>query len=982
MGAADDKTSAETALALGRPRRPLAEQRSLAALKGRLFGTPDEPVKLSRYVLLDRIGAGGMGAVYSAYDPQLDRKVAIKLLLAREGTEDDDARVRLLREAQALARVAHPNIVPVYDVGTYDEQDLHGQESWAAQATKRGVFVVMELVVGSTLAEWLAKGERPWREVLAVFLQAGRGLASAHEQGLVHRDFKPANVVVGLDGRARVLDFGLARALSEEHEFERRDEPPSPDSPSLLDSPLTRSGTVMGTPRYMAPEQHDGASADPSADQFSFCAALYEGLYRTRAFVGDDLDSIKTSKRAGGVRRPVATRVPNWIYRAVARGMDPDPARRFESMQALLDGLEEGLRRRRLWTLVGIGGVGLGAALALVSTAQGEQECTAGAERVAEVWNDSTRRSVAAPFEASQLPFAGASLTTVLARMDAQAEAWARMYDEACAATHLRHEQSAALLDLRMGCLSERMVELDALAEVLSSADDEMLEHAAQAAAELSPLSTCADAAGLRELERARKPTDVPEDPQLRGHIAQARVRLNAARYDEALTMIEPLVDGAGLPARSRAELGLLHGRIERALGNPERAEKLIFDALLAAREADDPVSELELLLELSSLVSSARVDLDEAQRWLELAGALVQRTEADSPSRARLERALGRLAIARGDNPAALPHLVRAMELAQEAYGADSPAVGPYAFAVAEVYRDRGEWEASEELLQRVLELRRERLGAAHPAVAETHEALGTLHVRRGEWKLALAAHQRALAIREESFGPEHPSIAGALNNIASAHAALGEEQRAVDALSRALEIALAHFGTQSARVAPYHSNLGTMLADVGDLVHAREHTERALEIVSSAYGPSHPHVAFARQNTAHVYERMGEPERAIEAYRGALETWEAAEGPDHFMVLNALNEIARVHLDADQAQQALPVAERSVSILERGEIAAVDAGTSRFLLARAMWAVATEPARALDLASAARDDFARADGAEGRVGEVDSWLAERRNE
>ncbi len=236
------------------------DAKMLQAIVGaRLFGGTPEPVKIGRFTVLRRLGAGGMGVVYAAYDEMVDRKVAIKLLQRmRVGEEAGD---RLLREAQALGRLSHPNVIQVYEVGVHEER----------------VFVAMEFVEGCTLEAW--EPEASLAAVLDVYVQAGRGLAAAHEAGLVHRDFKPDNVLVGNDGRARVLDFGLARSAGEA--------PPDPASSAELErmgvdttgdrlvTPLTRTGAVMGTPAYMSPEQHLGQPTDPRTDQFSFCVALW-----------------------------------------------------------------------------------------------------------------------------------------------------------------------------------------------------------------------------------------------------------------------------------------------------------------------------------------------------------------------------------------------------------------------------------------------------------------------------------------------------------------------------------------------------------------------------------------------------------------------------------------------------------------------------------------------------------------------------------
>jgi predicted Ser/Thr protein kinase len=320
---------------------------------------------VGRYLLLDVVGEGGMGVVYKAYDPELGRPIALKLLAAEEAS--DTQRDRLLREAQALARLQHPNVVAVYDVGTFE----------------RDVFIAMEFIEGPHGRAWVKAQPRSRREILDVFLAAGEGLAAAHRAGLVHRDFKPDNVIVGNDGRVRVLDFGLARethSLSGERAPERASTPveavppdmvtsaarprpnrtpplvgerwrdsspePSESGRQLLATPLTRADAIVGTPRFMAPEQRLGEPVDEKADQFSFCVSLYWALYGVFPF--DDLDSMMLQKVG---EPPAGTTVPGWLRLVLLRGLAARPSQRYPSMEALLAALRADpaeIWRRRL----------------------------------------------------------------------------------------------------------------------------------------------------------------------------------------------------------------------------------------------------------------------------------------------------------------------------------------------------------------------------------------------------------------------------------------------------------------------------------------------------------------------------------------------------------------------------------------------------------------------------------------------------------
>jgi serine/threonine-protein kinase len=295
---------------------------------------------VGRYVVLECIGAGAMGIVYMARDPQLGRRVALKLLRADPGEVPSPAAyARLQREAQALAQLSHPNVIAIYDVGTLGN----------------GVFIAMELVDGGTLTDWLQE-RRSWRESVGILRAAGEGLAAAHATGLIHRDFKPDNVLVGKDGRVRVTDFGLARVstdggspIDSRRSFDRSEPVDAfPSHPSHLVESMTRTGTLMGTPAYMAPEQIVRAKADARSDLFSFCVALYEALYGERPFAGSTLGALYEAIMRGGVRAaPSHTKVPGWLRHIVVSGLHADPERRPAHMRALLDSIDRGFSRQR-----------------------------------------------------------------------------------------------------------------------------------------------------------------------------------------------------------------------------------------------------------------------------------------------------------------------------------------------------------------------------------------------------------------------------------------------------------------------------------------------------------------------------------------------------------------------------------------------------------------------------------------------------------
>ncbi len=284
---------------------------------------------VSRYVVTRAVGAGSGGIVYEAYDPHLQRKIGIKLLrpVPTEGMSLEEISAGLLLEAQTMARLSHPNVVGVYDVGTFDGQ----------------IFIVMEYVEGRTLTEWLAERPRHWREILDVFLAAGRGLAAAHAARLVHRDFKPDNVLVGADGAPRVTDFGLARPVG----LEVR------DAEVVAGAASRSSGWFAGTPAFMAPEQWSRA-ADTRSDQFSFCVALHWALYARRPFhVHAGTGAFRPTAPERGDETSQGRDIPAWVHHALLRGLQLKPKERHASMETLLAALSGPLEpRNRSWSKV------------------------------------------------------------------------------------------------------------------------------------------------------------------------------------------------------------------------------------------------------------------------------------------------------------------------------------------------------------------------------------------------------------------------------------------------------------------------------------------------------------------------------------------------------------------------------------------------------------------------------------------------------
>ncbi|NVB78608.1 MAG: serine/threonine protein kinase, partial [Kofleriaceae bacterium] len=423
------------------------------------------PEAIGRYQIESVLGSGAMGVVYEAKDPQLERRVAIKLL------RGDAHRDRLLREARAAAQISHPNVIAVFDAGIADGE----------------VFMAMELIRGRTLRQWLADKERTWREIASVCVKAGRGLAAIHRAGLVHRDVKPDNILVADDGRIVVTDLGLVRA-------EAGGSPIDGNAP--ID--LTQTGALLGTPAYAAPEQLDGPrDIDARSDQFGYCISVYEALAGARPFDGATLSGLRESIDRGPATLARAD-VPARIKTALARGLAADPAKRWASMDDLVDELDDVLapKRRTAWLAVGAAALAVASGVALYAVARSRvpgPSCNLGASTIAADWNPDVRASLGNAFAASKVTYAKSSWDAAAKLLDDYASQWARAYDEACAATNVRKMQSAATLELRNQCLERRRVELRALLDVLRAPDATQVDQVSNAIGSLTPPSACGD---------------------------------------------------------------------------------------------------------------------------------------------------------------------------------------------------------------------------------------------------------------------------------------------------------------------------------------------------------------------------------------------------------------------------------------------------------------------------------------------------------
>jgi eukaryotic-like serine/threonine-protein kinase len=545
---------------------PLAMERARARVELAMFGVM-KPPKLGRYEILDPLAGGGMGIVYAAYDPELQRRVALKVVYPGGGN-DLRARDRLMREARALARLDHPNVVRVHDVLSHDGQ----------------VVVVMALLEGQTLATWERADRRDWAEVVATYLQAGEGLAAAHSVDVVHRDFKPGNAIISRDGHVRVLDFGLARLSSETEDTVDA----SSGRALWASSPSrTETGAFVGTFFYASPEQMSGATVSAASDQFSFCVAMHRAVEGVAPFEGVTVDERVASIRRGEIR--VATdgrRVPAWLRQLLRRGLSPTPSERFPSMRAMLHelGKPRGLRRWRWPAAAATLGVALSVAVVGLTNRDHAPVCADAGAAIDRVWGPTERTLLVRTLAALPEPFASEIEQRVLANIDARAAEWSRTRTGACLA-HAHGEQSDALLDRKMLCLDRQLAGLSSSLVVLMATDADHAANATEIAVGLPNATRCDDAAKI--VDEPAPPSTIPatvEVERIRTELARVSALDLGGRSDDALALAHAALHAAQTSGYEPvvAEAGVAVGRISIERGG--RADAVA--ALQVARGA------------------------------------------------------------------------------------------------------------------------------------------------------------------------------------------------------------------------------------------------------------------------------------------------------------------------------------------------------------------------------------------------------------
>ncbi len=964
------------------------------------------PTQVGRYTVTRVLGQGGMAIVYAAYDPSLDRRVAIKVL--RTSAKDHRfslGQARLQREAQTLARLSHPNVVQVYEVGRVGDQ----------------LFIAMELVAGQTLRAWLQQQPRRWREIVRVFLAAGEGLAAAHTLGIVHRDFKPDNVLVGEDGRVRVLDFGLARL----------DEPPEHAS---LDSATTTSeilatvaGTVLGTPAYMAPEQHIGTPIDGRTDQFAFCIALFEALYGVRPFAGTTLPELQLSVLHGKFvalpRQPTPSHPPAWLHRLLVRGLQVSPDDRFVDMPALLTALADDPAVRRRRYALGIAVLMLllgGLALSLHIAALRERRCTSANDNLVGIWDDAQRQTIAQALTTTDLPYATATWAAVERRLDTYADQWVQQTTVACTATHLRGEASTELLDLRTQCLNRRLQALKALTTLLARADRQVVERAVAAVESLPPVAACADDRYVRaRIEPPSDPVLASSVAGLEHQLAAAQASLAAGNPTASLNLATTAVTTA---ERLRyppivAAARFHRGKALRHLASFTDAHTDLEEAFHSASSLGDDDLAALAALELAQ-VNRETSAYQIANGWTRHAENASTRSGGEATLRAQVLVTRAQLLTALGQTAAAEPLLIDARTVLSSAAGHQDLAMTRIETELANVMQKLGRYhEARAQLLQT-----RERLaaltGRQHPEYAAVLSLLATVHISMRELTAAQALYTEELAIVMRIYGEQHPRAARLYNNLGYLLLEQQDLGAAAVEFTRALNVLEQIHGPEDPVLVVPIINLAHIAEQRQDVDVAISHYLRALAIVENKLGPDHAEVARVADGLGNYYfdlGRLSEAEvmlvRAVEVCRqtrseqdadrnisiAGLGRLRAAQGrvlealalheealhgmsqslpADHVYLAYPLTGIGRAQLALGELDAARRALERAIELYVADESSPSDIAEPQFLLAKVLWADPSTRAQARELAEAARRGYAEDPRRARDLAEVEDWL------
>ncbi len=886
---------------------------------------------VGRYVLLSRIGAGAMGIVYEAYDPQLDRRIALKLHPAR-----GQRRSRVLREAQALAQIRDPHVVAVHDVGTAHDD----------------VFIAMELVSGPTLRTWLRLEQRSRSEILRALAAAGRGLAAVHRAGLVHRDIKPDNIIVADDGRVRIADFGLARLMAEDSSdprqgassgnevwqesnessgashlatYETQDAEPTitardlEEPQRLLNRQLTRFGSIAGTPAYMPPERLRYEQGDVRSDQWSFCVTAWEALCGARPFAGKTVKGIRDNILAGRRQQPPKS-TNRRLQRALDRGLRAEPNERFPTMDALLAAIAPPPRR----AMIIAGGLAVASMLIVSAVALAQREersatarCIDSGSRFDRAWNATEAGELRSVWNDALGSSGRVAAAQLAERLTQYRETWQATHRDACEATYSAGTQSGLMLDRRVHCLDQRLGEVDALIRSIQiDVDAELVANALRAAASLPSAAECDDSRLLSQYSLPAAARDRAAVDELEHELAQARTDLELSRYPAALATAQRAVELARKAAIPflLADALLLLGRSHYFLSQDELAESSLLASATEAARAGDDLRLADAWVSLADVVQRRESRAEAATALIEVSSTAIVRAGEPPRLRARLHGVQGRDALVRGNLDRAAEHQRRELELLTDELGADHPDVAHATTYFAATLRQQSRFDEARALLAASGEVLRRQLGPWHPQLGGLEYALGFNYSGEGNYPAALEHYQRALSIYQSSLGENAELTVGALNAIGSMLGQLHRLREALPYLKKALSAQEALLGPNAPRLAYFLHNVGSALVLLGRPGEALPIHQRGLALRETVLGAKGHAVVMSVVNLCETFTALRRFDEADANCARALDILAATPDADPDLAQTLLL-VANIRMQ----QRRWPEAARSLAEAQR---------------------------------------------------------------
>ncbi len=878
--------------------------------------------RIGRYVVTELLGAGGMGVVYAALDPQLDRRVAVKVLRSGFARNVAGAKKLLIDEAKAMAKLSHVNVVTVHDVGVMEDQ----------------VFLAMELVEGKTLRDLMRDVTPGARELRDVLVEAGRGLAAAHKAGLVHRDFKPENVLIGRDGRVCVSDFGIAR---------------SADVADAVD--------VAGTPLYMAPEAHDGV-IDPRSDQYSFCVTALEAM---TGVAPTPMGKPQAQLERAGAKVPVR------IRRALARGLASEPTERFASMEALLAELAP-RRARRAWIATAVAGVAVAAAAAVtvtVVTRGGDEPCRGAARDIESTWSgDADAAAIRRVFagEPAQSP----EVERAIRELEEWRGRWVSRHTSVCRATRVDGAQSVELLDLRMECLRSRANAIAAIVDQLRAGDRAALAFASTSVPQAGDLSRCAgDRDALRSLARVRDPVLAAQADSLRVELAELEAKHLSGRFRTLAPIAQRLAergDALSLPMIS-APARYYEGYARAQMGDKARALELLQQAVLDADRSGDDELRMRTQVTLAQ-ISTIDGKLESSEQLLAAIDATAGRLGKRPEHVAALLLQRSKLLFVRGQYAEALPLAQEAYALYERSGKATDPAALAARLEIGMDYESLGNRAEARASYEGTLAQIEERLGKDAPHLAPILTYLGNLDLQEGKLAEGRARLERSIALLDRALGEDAIQTTITRGILASLYAQAGELDHAREQITRALAL-LTGTGTAVERGA-LQLNLGDIERSAGRFAEATAAYSDALAAYERYAGADHPMLVEVLA-------------RRAQAFRGAKQYPEAKRDLDRATAIMQTHQLGDIDQLQYMAGQLASDAGRPDDARAEFEKCAGAAGKAtqpmmtalcEFELAKML--PAGERARALRLARHARGVFAEG-GDQETAQDIDAWLA-----